>query len=477
MADASRQLKITRPEPGSFRDWDGRVFATDGRVLRALSAQGLANWEAFASSALYRRLTEDEELVQTRMADEEEAERIREADPAGRWSAVLSHERIPFVSYPYEWTFSMLQDAALLQLRLTSEALREGLMLKDASPYNVQWRGARPIFMDVGSFERLRPDEPWPGYRQFCMLFLFPLLLEAYRGVPFQPWLRGRLDGIPPEEFRALFTRRDALRRGMLKHVFLHASLEKRNAARGAEVRDDLSAAGFDARLIQANLEQLVGLVRRLRSRISPSPWEGYRATCSYAARDTAQKDDFVRRVVGKRRRSVTWDLGSNDGRYSRIAALGSDVTVALDADARAVDALYRSLRQDRDKTILSLVVDLSNPSPALGWRNAERRTLADRGSPDLTLCLALVHHLSITNNIPLREIVEWLRSLDGEIVIEFPDRDDPMVTTLLLSKGDDAHPDYSRDTFEALLAASFDVVESLRLAAQERTLYHVRPR
>jgi hypothetical protein len=477
LADASRQLKITRPEPSSFRDWDGRVFATDGRVLRALSAQGLANWEAFASSALYRRLTEDEELVQTRMADEEEAERIREVDPAGRWSAVLSHERIPFVSYPYEWTFSMLQDAALLQLRLTSEALREGLMLKDASPYNVQWRGARPIFMDVGSFERLRPDEPWPGYRQFCMLFLFPLLLEAYRGVPFQPWLRGRLDGIPPEEFRALFTRRDALRRGMLKHVFLHASLEKRNAARGAEVRDDLSTAGFDARLIQANLEQLVGLVRRLRSRMSPSSWEGYRATCSYAARDSAQKDDFVRRVVGKRRRSVTWDLGSNDGRFSRIAALGSDVTVAFDADARAVDALYRSLRQDRDKTILSLVVDLSNPSPALGWRNAERRTLADRGPPDLTLCLALVHHLSITNNIPLREIVEWLRSLDGEIVIEFPDRDDPMVTTLLQSKGDDAHPDYSRDTFEALLTASFDVVESLRLAAQERTLYHVRPR
>ena len=159
----------------------------------------------------------------------------------------------------------MLQDAALFQLRLISAALDKGLMLKDASPYNVQWCGSRPLFIDIGSFERVRDGEPWPGYRQFCMLFLYPLLLEAYRGLPFQPWMRGRLDGIPPGEFRRLFTRRDALRPGMLKHVFLHASLERRNAHRGGEVRGDLSAAGFDARLIHANLDKLMSLVRGLR--------------------------------------------------------------------------------------------------------------------------------------------------------------------------------------------------------------------
>jgi hypothetical protein len=473
LAEATQQRKITRPEPGSFRDWDGRVFEADGRVLRALSTKGLADWEALVSSGLL----EDEELIGTRLADEDELEGLREADPDGMWAAALSHERIPFVSYPYEWTFSMLQDAALLQLRLISAALDKGLMLKDASPYNVQWRGSHALFIDIGSFERARDGEPWPGYRQFCMLFLYPLLLEAYRGVPFQPWLRGRLDGIPPAEFRRFFTRRDALRPGMLKHVFLHASLERRNADRGGEVRGDLSTAGFDARLIHANLDKLTSLVRRLRSGTNPSSWEDYRATCSYEADDTTQKDDFVRRIVGRRRRSITWDLGCNDGRFSRIAAAGSDVTVAVDSDARAVDALYRSLREVRDETVLPLVVDLSDPSPALGWRNAERRTLVDRGPPDLALCLALVHHLSITNNVPLREIVGWLRSLDAEIVVEFPHREDPMVATLLQSKSDDAHPDYARDTFEGLLGGSFETIEVLRLPAQTRTLYYARPR
>ena len=194
MTEATRLRKTTRPEPGSFRDWDGRVFESDGRVLRALSTKGLVDWEALVSSGLL----DDEDLIGTRLADEDELEGLREADPDGKWAAALSHERIPFVSYPYEWTFSMLQDAALFQLRLISTALDKGLMLKDASPYNVQWRGSRAVFIDIGSFERVRDGEPWPGYRQFCMLFLYPLLLEAYRGVPFQPWMRGRLDGIPP---------------------------------------------------------------------------------------------------------------------------------------------------------------------------------------------------------------------------------------------------------------------------------------
>jgi hypothetical protein len=315
------------------------------------------------------------------------------------------------------------------------------------------------------------------GYRQFCTHYLYPLLLEAYRGVAFQPWLRGSPDGIPPEQFRGLFTSRDALRRGMLKHVFLLASLERRNAGSGADVRRELSEAGFDSRMVKANVEGLAKLVDGLRSASGHSSWEDYRATCSYDDENAEQKAEFVQQAVARTRRRLVWDLGCNDGRYAELASAGAELTLAVDSDPAVVDLLYRSLRDDGNERILPLVVDLLNPSPAIGWRNAERGTLAERGRPELVLCLALVHHLSITGNVPLREVVAWLRGLGCEVVVEFPHRDDPMVEGLLAAKRDGAHPDYDVTLFETTLRAALDVVESRMLASGTRTLYLARPR
>jgi hypothetical protein len=463
-------------EPGSFRDWDSRVFVARDVVVRALTETGAADWEALSRSDVFREFTATGELVATTPADADVLEEVQRVDASGGWKAALVHERIPFVSYPYEWSFSMLKDAAMLQLRLLSASLREGLTLKDATPYNIQWRGARPVFVDVGSFERARDGEPWVGYRQFCMLFLYPLMLESYRRAPFQPWLRGSIDGISPTDFRSICTRRDMFRRGALRHVFLHASLEARYATRGGEVRSELSDAGFDRRLVEANVTAMTKLVSRLDVRRSSSEWTDYRSTCTYDDAETARKDEFVRRVVDTRRRALVWDLGCNDGRYSRIASSGAQRVVAFDSDRHVVDALYAALRADGDETILPLVVDLSNPSPALGWRNAERATLIERGAPDLVLALALVHHLSISGNVPLREVVHWLRGLDCEVIVEFPHRDDPMVQRLLGAKRDDAHPDYSSETFQVLLDSHFRIADRLELPSGTRTLYRVLP-
>ncbi len=191
---------------------------------------GLANWKAFVDSGLMARLVEAGSIVATEPADEAAFRALSLVDTDGPWVAALRHDRIPFISYPYEWTFSMLRDAALLQLQITLDALGADIGLKDATPYNVQWRGAHPVFIDLGSFERMRAGEPWLGYRQFCMLFLYPLLLEAYRGIPFQPWLRGSLEGIHPSQARALLRGRDTLRGGVFKHVALHAKLERSHA-------------------------------------------------------------------------------------------------------------------------------------------------------------------------------------------------------------------------------------------------------
>jgi hypothetical protein len=477
LVGASRLATSLVLEPGSFRDWDARVFrGDDDRVFRALTEAGLADWNALLATELFETFTASGELVATEEASDDVLSELQRLEASATWVGALAHERLPFISYPYEWSFSMLKDAALLQLRLVAAALAENLMVKDGTPYNVQWRGSQPVFVDIGSFERARDGEPWAGYRQFCMLFLYPLMLEAYRGVPFQPLLRGSIDGISPIDFRALFTRRDALRRGMFRHVFLHAGLERRYAAKGAEVRGDLEKAGFDRRLVEASVASASALVARLNPRGAKSTWQEYDSTCSYHEQDTAAKEGFVNRIVHQRPRRLVWDLGCNEGRFSRIAAQGSEFVVAIDSDRGVVDSLYVSLREESNRRILPLVVDLADPSPAIGWNNAERATLIDRGTPELSLCLALVHHLSISKNVPLREIVRWLQGLSSELVVEFPDRADPMVQRLLGAKRADAHPDYSRESFEELLRSRFRVVESLELASGTRTLYHAVP-
>jgi hypothetical protein len=393
-------------------------------------------------------------------------------------AAVLRHERVPFVSYPYEWTFGMLRDAALLQLDLLLASLDEGLILKDATPYNVQFDGARPVFIDVGSFERLREGEPWAGYRQFCMQALFPLMIQAHRDVALQPLLRGRLEGIPPTEAARMLNGRHRLHRGVLTHVVLHARLERRyERSAGDEVRGELRKARFGTELIRANAKRLRKLVSRLEWKPGASAWAAYRTTSTYTDDDARLKSEFVRGTVARVGPALTWDLGANDGAHSRIAAESGSYVLALDSDHATVEALYRSLRESGDPRILPMVADLADPSPGLGWRNAERRPLADRGRPDLILCLALVHHLSIAANVPLAEVVAWLADLGAPAVVEFPSREDPMVRRLLAAKREGSHPDYERERFERLLGERFEVRRREELGSGTRHLYEVDPR
>jgi hypothetical protein len=363
----------------------------------------------------------------------------------------------------------MLREAALLQLSLLGEALEENFVLKDGSPYNVQWRGSQPVFVDVGSFERLRKGEPWAGYRQFCALFLYPLMLQAYRGVAPQPLLRGSLEGIEPSQARALLPR---FRRGVLTHVVLHDRLEARHADRQRDVRSELKAAGFKKELIQANVKRLHKLVERLSPKRGRSEWAGYREAAPYSDEDADRKERFVREAGPAQ---LAWDLGANDGRFAR--ALDAGYVVALDGDERVVGELYTSLRAEGSKTILPLVVDLADASPDRGWRGVERRRLEERGRPDLVLCLALVHHLAIGRNVPFAELIAWLRGLGARLVIEFADRDDPMVARLLAAKREEVHEGYGRESFERALREGFDVTRSEELASGTRTLYLATPK
>ncbi len=466
----------TRPtlESGSFRDPESRVFYSGGDVLRSLSREGLDDFKALTQTKFWERFQDNGGVVRTELV---EGTADLPETMVKQSAGVLRHERIPFVSYPYEWPFSMLKEAALLQLDLNLAALEEDMILKDSSPYNVQFRGSKPVFVDVGSFEKLREGEPWVGYRQFCMLYLYPLLLQSVKDFDPKALLRGNIDGITPAQMRALVSFRDRFRKGFYLNVFLHAKLEAKHGARGKEVKEEVKKAGFKKELIVANVKRMRKLVAGLEWNPPEGVWVSYGERNSYTDDDAKRKDEFVREVATSQRWGMTWDIGCNNGRYSRIAAEGSDHVLSVDYDQGPIELLHRTLRDEDDAKLLTLTMNLADPSPGLGWRGVERKPLPERGKPDLLLALALIHHVTIAANVPVAEFVDWLASLDTALVIEFPTREDVMVKTLLGPKREGLHPDYERENFERVLAGKFDVERSERLKSGTRLLYFARPK
>ena len=464
-------MENDRTEPGSFRDRQSRVFYRDGGVFRYLSAAAAAEWQALTATRFFKRRMVEGSLVETRA--------VEGFDPSaagGYWAAVLRHETIPFISYPYEWTFGMLKDAALLSLDLLDDALNEGMTVKDASAYNVQWLGVQPVFIDIPSFERLKPGAPWAGYLQFCRLFLYPLLLQAYKDVPFQPWLRGQLDGIEPMHFVRLMSLRDWLRPGVMTHVVLHSKLQATYAAQLGDMRRALKVAGFNSNLIRSNVRGLKQLVDGLTLRVTKSEWSDYADQNSYEAADREAKVAFVRTAVQSRRWMRIWDLGCNTGDYARIAAENAEYVVAMDADPLCIERFYLKLRAERHRTILPLVMNLVDASPGLGWQGKERKTLVERGRPDLVLCLALIHHIVLRAHVPLAAFVESLAALGAALVIEFVTKEDPMARRLLQNKQDD-DTDYDLPHFEKYLCEFFHIDRRQPLTSGVRTLYFAAPR
>jgi hypothetical protein len=434
-----------------------------------MDAESLATWRRAYALPFVQQLLSQGQIVGTREVPAEEGAAF---GLPSRVVGVLEHNRIPVISYPYEWSFAMLRDATLLHLRLLTESIRAGLILKDASPYNVQFAGKQPVFIDIGSFTVHSPGEPWLAYRQFCELMLFPLMLQAYRGVHFQPILRGELEGISARQFLQWLRWRDVFRPGVFTHGWLQAKLEQQTQTVSTSTVRDLKISGFTTSLIERLLQKLTRLVEVLQWSPPRTQWTNYDNSLPHVAEDRQAKSEFVRQVCHLRPRDLVWDLGCNDGRYSVIAGERATTVVAMDQDHACVDRLYRSADSPN---VLPLCMDLANPSPAMGWRGRERKRIENRGQPQLILCLGLIHHLVIAANIPLAEVVDWLASLRAEVILEFPSKRDPMVQALLRNKRDQ-YDDYSREVLEAELRRHFEIRLCESLPSGERTLYHAVP-
>ena len=439
-------------------------------MLRGLDDTAAANFTLLSGTRFFREGRESGDLVAT--------ETSRTATPATTdWVLVLEHRAVPVVTYPHEWSFSMLQDAARLTLRLVRAAIDEGFTTKDATPYNVQFVGSRPTFIDIGSFEPYRAGEPWWGYRQFCQMFLYPLMFTAYKDLPHQPWMRGAIDGITPQQARRVLQGRRHGGKGLLTHVWLHAKADKRFTGDSAATVDGLKRAGYDSRIYINLIERLHKLVDGLRWRPSATAWDGYSDRSHYTPEEVAAKSQFVRRVAGQRRRLQVWDVGANDGMFSEIAASNADVVLAMDADGCVVDRLYRRLRAGGAANVVPLVMNFADPTPGIGWRGMERPAIGERFSPDLVLALAVIHHLALAHNVPTEAILDFLADLGAEVVLEVPTESDQMVTKLKANKRAGTHDAYTLAAIESQVRIRFDVRRREVLAGGTRLLFHLAPR
>lgn len=454
---------------GSFRDRDGRVYRCGERIVRGVSAPALDAFRGLREKRFYGRFAERGALIGTREIAPGEVPLPE--DERARWAGFLEHDLVPVVSYPYEWSFGMLRAAALLTLDLVEAAVLEDMTLKDATPYNVQFVGGRPVFIDIPSFEPLPGGSTWAGYRQFCEMFLFPLMLQAYKGVNLQPLLRSRIDGVGVQDMARLFGFRDRFRKGVLSHVWLQAKLDRRFGGTSRDVRSELKSAGFGKELILANVRKLRKLVQRLEWGGDGSEWGAYEEFHNYSESDHALKEAFIDECVRDSGAATVWDVGANTGQFARIAARHAGQVLAMDIDHFAVERMYRRNSEEGVANVLPLVQNVVDPSPNWGWRNAERSDLVTRAKPDLVLCLALIHHVVITANVPLDEFVDWLAGLADDLVIEYVSRSDDKVQQLLRNKEDKYH-DYGRENLEAALARHFGIRKRLSLESGNRFLY-----
>jgi hypothetical protein len=451
--------------PSSFRDPSGFVFWQDGAVYRQINTIYREDYDRLMMSGLHKVLVEEGLVV----PHEEVA--LRSSAPQLAYK-VIRPEQIPFVSYPYEWSFSQLKDAALTTLSVQKKALEFGMSLKDCSVYNVQFTKGKPVFIDTLSFEKYREGSPWVAYRQFCQHFLAPLALMSRRDIRLGQLFRSHLDGIPLDLASKLLPRRTRFSFSLLSHIHLHARTQTRYADKQIDTsRPKLSRLGFTG-----IINSLESGVRSLKWNPGGTEWGDYYQDTNYSAGAFQHKKQTVADFLEAIHPRSVWDLGANTGIFSRIASDKAIQTISFDIDPAAVEKNYLECRRRNETNILPLLSDLTNPSPGIGWQNQERMSLAERGPADVVLALALIHHLAISNNTPFAKIAEFFASICDSLIVEFVPKSDSQVQRLLATR-EDIFVDYTQQAFESEFARRFVVERSQPITGSERILYLMRRR
>ena len=455
-----------KAEAASFRDPAGRIYYYQGRVLRTISNDAVGTFDAVQQNETLRRLVTDEKIVSSVPVDDVEP-------PFGLEGVarVVEHPSLPFVSYPYEWSFSLLKAAALHHLDLQLALLPSGVSLSDATSYNVQFNGPRPIFIDALSFTQYSEGDYWLAHRQFCEQFLNPLLLHALVGVPHNDLFRGSLEGLPATTLAELIPFSKKLSWNLQTHVLAPARMQNRGDAT-ADKAKAATRKPLPRNAYLGLLDQLRRWIAKLEVKgMSDTVWGDYEKNNSYCPKEADAKTRAIKEFARTYKPQLMADLGCNSGAYSEAALDGgASKVIGFDADHGALEAAY-ARAVDRKLDFLPLFQDAANPSPGQGWNGEERASFIDRcNKVDGLVALAFVHHIAIGRNVPLDKFVDWLCAIAPRGVVEFVPKEDPMVGALLRLRKD-IFPDYTLENFERLIARHAKVVKSERVTETGRVL------
>jgi hypothetical protein len=447
----------------SFRDPSGFLFKRQGILYRQINKIYRENYDRLMQSGLYEALVQSELLIPHEEVD------IQPAEPDIAFNTIRP-QKVAFISYPYEWCFSQLKDAALSTLAIQKLALEYDMSLKDCSAYNIQFHAGKPVLIDTLSFEVYNEGEPWTAYRQFCQHFLAPLALMAFRDVRLSQLMRIYIDGIPLDLASRLLPTRTRLNFSLLTHVHIHASSQQRYADKTIDkktIKRQMSRTAF-----LGLIDSLESGVQALEWKLADTEWgDYYEEELNYTPAGIEHKKELVRQFLERIQPANVWDIGGNTGLFSRLASKQGIPTLSFDIDPAAVEQNYRDCCSNGETNLLPLLLDLTNPSPNLGWGNLERRSLFERGPAHTVMALALVHHMAISNNVPLDWLARLFQQMGPWLIVEFIPKSDSQVQRLLATR-EDIFPQYTREGFEQTFAKFFNIRASSQIKDSERLLY-----
>ena len=442
--------------PASFKDPSGFVFQVDGQVYRQVNQEYASEYDHLMNSGLYKHLVQKRWLIPHEEIDQNLTE-------TPKWYKTLRPEQVSTISYPYEWCFEELKDAGLLTLQILRASLEYGMIIKDATPFNIQFHKGRAVFIDTLSFEKYDPLLPWVAYRQFCQHFLFPLYLEYYLKADLQKTMSTYMDGIPVDITSKLLPLKSNLSLGVWLHVYTQNTFRNSSKSKAEQIR-------FNKKKLINLISHLEHIIGRFVVRKSTT-WSNYYEETILDKQYLLNKEKIFLEFCEELSVSSALDLGANEGYFTKLLAKKGIEVVSTDTDSRTIGNLYQYVKQQQVPNILPLVIDVTNPSPALGFNNAERSAFHDRVKPELVLALALIHHLVIGKNITLEMLGEYFAGIARYLVIEFVPREDPKVKQMLASRKD-VFSDYSIERFEDCFTRHFDIQNKKLIPGTTRTLY-----
>jgi hypothetical protein len=445
---------------GSFRDPGGFLFIKSGAIYRQINNCYKEDYDFLINSGLYAELLGKNLIIHHFDVDSSSFAL------SGAYK-IIRPERLPFISYPHEWCFSQLKDAALTTLQIQDIAIKHGMILKDASAYNIQFRNGKPLLIDTLSFERYQEGRPWIAYRQFCQHFLIPLALISYKDHRLNQLLRIFIDGIPLDLASKLLPARSFFSPSMNFHIHMHAKAQKYFGMK----KINPNRHSFGRRALFGLVDNLRLAIMKLNWIPPKSEWDNYYSATHYSIAARDHKRRLIAEALQTIKPSSVWDLGANTGVFSRIASGERIMTISFDIDYAMVEKNYKKCTEENESHILPLFMDLSNPTSGFGWAHQERMSLQDRGPADAVLALGLIHHLRISNNIPLDYIAEFLAKISRWLIIEFVPKNDIMVQTLLFNR-QDIYWDYCQEIFERAFKNYFRLILLKRIEDSERYIY-----